>query len=149
MKLLLYILHHYKERIWIYDYVLEEMSERSNNKDRIKSLVKSLKNNKVKLLCFARRLGKKMIKYKEDSQYDLTDDDLNALYRQATLNEGDYKYWVLEDKLLSKFGKNLKNIQVQMKDIIDNTFRASSIVENVNSLIFLYMWLEPHYHLFS
>lgn len=132
----------YEERIWIYDYVVEEMTERSEDKDRIKSLVKYLKNNKEKLFCFARILRKRLIKFKEDSQYDLTDDDLSLLYRQLTLNEEHCEYWVLEGKLLSKFGKNLKSIQAQIKEIINNTFRASSIVENVNSLIRPYFFLR-------
>lgn len=132
----------YEDRIWIYDYIVEEIEERSKNKEDIKSLVKHLKNNKEKLLCFARLLEKRLIKFKEETHYDLTMDDLKALYRQLTLDEQHCRYWVLEGTLLSKFGKDLKNIQAQIKEIINNTFRASSIVENVNSLIRPYFFLR-------
>lgn len=132
----------YEEREWIYDYVVEEISERNNNRRDIKSLVIYLKNNKKKLLCFARLLEKRLIEFKEESSYDLTIEELKALYRQLTLDEEQCEYWMLEGKLLSKFGKDLKNIKKKVKDIIDNTFRASSIVENVNSLIRPYFFLR-------
>lgn len=132
----------YKEREWIYDYVVEKISERNNNRRDIKSLVIYLKNNKKKLLCFARLLEKRLIEFKEESSYDLTIEELKALYRQLTLDEEHCAYWMLEGRLLSKFGKDLKNIKKKVKDIIDNTFRASSIVENVNSLIRPYFFLR-------
>lgn len=132
----------YEEREWIYDYVIEEIAERNNNKREIKSLVKYLKNSKKKLLCFARLLERKLIEFKEESSYDLTIEELKTLYRQLTLNEEQCEYWMLEGRLLSKFGKDFKNIKKKVKDIIDNTFRASSIVENVNSLIRPYFFLR-------
>lgn len=132
----------YEKRVWIYDYVLDEIKKRSENKLDIKALVKYLKNNKEKLLSFARVLDEKLIKFKEDNHYDLNIDDIKIRYRQLTFGEEHCKYWILEGKLLSKFAKDLKPIQTQVKALLDNTFRASSIVENVNSLIRPYFSLR-------
>ena len=125
----------YEERIWTYNYVLEQMKERINGDNKIKTLVKHLEKNMERLLCFARILQERLVKFKEESCYDLTLDNLRDLYRQLTLDEYSCRYWILEGKLLSKFGEELKNIQAQVKEIINSTFRASSIVEEINSLI--------------
>ncbi len=132
----------YESRLWIYDYVLNEIKKRSEHKPDIKALVTYLRNNKEKLLSFARVLDEKLIKFKEDNQYDLNIDDIKILYLKLTLTEAHYRYWILEGKLLSRFGKDLKTIQTQVKGLLDNTFRASSIVENVNSLIRPYFSLR-------
>ncbi len=132
----------YEERVWIYDYVVESIKEGFEKKDKITSLIKYLRNNKEKLLCFARILEDNLMKFKEENNYDLSVEDLKALYRQLTLGKENCKYWVLEGKLLSKYGRDLKTIQAKIKEIINNTFRASSIVENVNSLIRPYFFLR-------
>lgn len=132
----------YEEREWIYDYVVDEIEKRKKNRKDMKALVVSLKNNKKKLLCFARLLEKRLIEFKGEGYYDLTEEDLRNLYRQGTLDKEHCEYWVLEGKLLAKFGKELKEIKEKVKDIIKNTFRASSIVENVNSLIRPYFFLR-------
>ena len=132
----------YEEREWIYDYVVDEIEKRKKNRRDIKALVTSLKNNKKKLLCFARLLEKRLIEFKEEGCYDLTAEDLRNLYRQGTLDKEHCEYWILEGKLLAKFGKELREIKKKVKDIIENTFRASSIVENVNSLIRPYFFLR-------
>jgi hypothetical protein len=132
----------YEERVWTYNYVLEQMKERINCDNKIKTLVKHLEKNMEKLLCFARILQERLVKFKEESCYDLTLDNLRDLYRQLTLDEYSCRYWILEGKLLSKFGEELKNIQAQVKEIINTTFRASSIVEDINSLIRPYFFLR-------
>jgi hypothetical protein len=127
----------------LYDFVVEELRAREQRcMHRIGPVRRALENQRDTLLAFAANL---------DTGISALSDKfgiLPGLVREVILTESldpkNAKRRSLEASLRQKLGSRFEGVQQAVAALVQDTVRASSIVENVNSRVRPYIFLRRH-----
>ncbi len=122
-------------------FVIDELIKReSEAPHRIKPVRRLFENQGEELLCFANHL-------EVDLQglahaYDVDVFWIREILALQALSSYNSMYWKRVSKLWKRLGDYFYEIQKAVKDLMEQTVRASSIVENINSRLRNYFFLR-------
>jgi hypothetical protein len=122
-------------------FVIDELIRREPEvPHRIKPVRRLLENQEEELLCFANRLEIDLqgLAY----AYDVDIFWIREILALQALSSYNNMYWKRADKLWKRLGDCFYGIQEAVKDLMEQTVRASSIVENINSRLRNYFFLR-------
>jgi len=131
-----------KDRQRLYDFVVEELDKRKTLHYGIESLCKTLKNHKDNLLAFAGVLDDKFAVIAQQLNVPLF--LVQAVSQLQGLKKDTCVYCQNRGILISKLRDKFISVEEAVKEAIDSTPRASSIVENLNSRLRNYFFLRHH-----
>ena len=133
----------YAERCNLYDFVVAELKARASNcPHRLEPICRALENQRDDLLAFARRLDDNLEQLTQELQIPV------GLARRllATLSrdERDPRRWTEEAALRQHLRGRFHGVQLAVASLAEETVRASSLVENLNSRLRSYFFLRRH-----
>lgn len=135
----------YAARCELFDFVVQELlkAEKECPSKHVRKIIYKLKKQRDDLLRFALRI---------DSEIALIAKNLNieeSLIRELFELQGipyeNNHHWVQKQKLREKIGQHFHLAIPQVNRIMEETVRASSIVENVNSRLRTYFFLRKSF----
>jgi len=130
-------------RAYLYDFVVEELEVRqSQAPHRIGPIVRTLRNRQEDLLAFAQHLDTRLAHLAQETH--VAPQRIRELFDLQGRPYTDPKRGQLEASLHRKLGNAFYSLQQSILQIIADTRRASSIVENLNSRLRNYFFLRKH-----
>ena len=127
----------------LYDFVAEELQARqAKAPHRIGPVVRKLKNGRDELLAFAQEIDQCLLCLAK--QYQIAPQVVHQLFLLQNLPLTLPARWQQEKDLRALLGHAFYTIQIDIQHIIDSTYRASSVVENLNSRLRNYFFLRKH-----
>jgi hypothetical protein len=133
----------YADRCALYDFVVAELRARAPKcAHRLEPICRSLHNQRADLLAFARRLDEDLEQLGRDFQIptELPRRLLGALSR----DERDTRRWTEEAAVREYLRGRFHEVQLAVAALAEETVRASSLVENLNSRLRTYFFLRRH-----
>ena len=131
----------YQDRIRLYDFLIEELDGfEQQSPYRIKPVKTMLKNQKENLLAFVKLIDHQLKNIAKD--YHVSPYLVQQVFSLQGLSENTDVYWSRKNKLNQKLGHYFHPIQEKICEIIESTYRASSIVENLNGRLRKYFYLR-------
>ena len=131
----------YNERYMLFSFVLSELKAREPMAEKlIKPLHTKLENQRDDLLAFVQLIDDKLKKLAVKFKVSLP--SIRSAYQLQAISLHDYHRYSMEEKVRKELGESFHLIQQELIEIIDDTIRASSIVENVNSRLRPYFFLR-------
>jgi hypothetical protein len=133
----------YADRCVLYDFVVAELQARAPKcANRLGPIGRALQNQRDDLLAFARRLDEDLEQLGRDFQIptELPRRLLGALAR----NERDPRRWTEEAAVREQLRGRFHEVQLAVAALAEETVRASSLVENLNSRLRTYFFLRRH-----
>jgi len=128
------------ERRELYDWVVGEMEARTSQSHRIGPVVTYFRNQRDGLLAFVAHLQQGLSRIAQTLH--VSEASVQAVYRQFGLDLEDPLYDALERQLLAEAPDQADAIFDAVADLLDGTLRASSSVENINSILRPYFFLR-------
>jgi hypothetical protein len=133
----------YAERCHLFDFVLAELKARAPKcPHRLEPICRALENQRDDLLAFVRRLDEDLEQLGQELQIPV------GLARRllATLSrdERDPRRWAEEAALRQQLRGRFHGAQLAVIALAEETVRASSLVENLNSRLRGYFFLRRH-----
>jgi len=131
------------QRRELFDFIVDELAKREHlSKHRIKPVRRALENQRDNLLAFAGVLDEKLdeISRRLDVPVHLT----HKVCELQGMDESSGAHWEHEAKLHGKLKGHFHDVQEAVREAMDTTPRASSIVENLNSRLRTYFFLRRH-----
>jgi hypothetical protein len=128
-------------RIELLQFVVDELINReSKAPHRIRPIRRLLENQREELLSFT-------VLLEIDLQglayaYDVDIYWIRKILSLQAISSYDNLYWERSDQLWKRLGDHFFDIQEGIKDLVESTVRASSIVENINSRLRNYFFLR-------
>lgn len=118
-------------------WILDEMAALYPDKKKYQQAVSQFRGRLPDILKFLRRLQDNL----RDASVTLHIDehDMMLLYNQTAYPVYSAEYAAIEKRLYKRLGNRLLDARDALPDIIHMTYRASSMVENINSRIRCYM----------
>lgn len=131
----------FESRVKLMSFIVEELKCREEEAShRITPVRKLLEKQKTELLEFVAELDNELNGIAENSGLDL------QLVRQAFDLQGipieSQRYWLKRSELYKLIGKEYYKLELNIKEVIGRTIRASSLVENLNSRLRNYFFLR-------
>jgi len=127
----------------LFDFVIKELREREPLAlHRIRPVRRKLENQRDDLLAFAAVLEEQLAKLAGEYKVPLC--LVRAVYELQGFSETDACRWWREQELRDKLGPNFYPVKAAVIEIIGETIRASSIIENLNSRLRNYFFLRRH-----
>ena len=130
------------QRKQLYDFIVEELDKRKTLHCRIESVCKTLASHRDNLLAFADVLEEKFAMIAQE--FDVPTFLVQQVCQLQGLNKDSCVYWQRRGPLISKLRDKFIPVEEAVKEAIDSTPRASSIVENLNSRLRNYFFLRHH-----
>jgi len=131
------------ERQTLFDFVVEELRTREPLcLHRIHPVRIFLENHRDNLLAFVNQIDSKMIVIAQD--FEVTRDDVRALYELQGLRFSSQIRWEKDALLRKALGSAFHPVESEVKQMLDETIRASSVVENLNSRLRNYFTLRRY-----
>lgn len=131
----------YKDRCKLLEFIVEELRHREPMcTHRIEPVRKYLENHKDNLLEFVPEMEKLFIEVATECEIPLVDVQCMAELRGLNTQKRWEAYAALRSRLKTKFHL----VESMVNEILDNTIRASSLVENLNSRLRNYFTLRRH-----
>ena len=133
----------YTERCQLYDFVVAELKARASKcPHRLEPICGALENQRDDLLAFARRLDEDLEQLGQDLQIpaELARCLLGTLLR----DERDSRRWAEEAVVRKQLRGRFRAVQLAVAALAEETVRASSLVENLNSRLRSYFFLRRH-----
>jgi hypothetical protein len=130
------------ERRQLYDFVIEELNKRVCLYDAIGPVCKMLKNHRDNLLAFAGVLDDKFNGIAKQFEVPLV--LVQAVCELQRLKNDTAVYWQRRAELFGKLRNKFIPVETAVKEAMESTPRASSIVENLNSRLRNYFFLRRH-----
>ena len=129
------------ERQELYDFIVVELKQRAGKQyPTIRKLRKALHNQRDQLLAFAGVLDQKLTKIARDFELPLqTVRDVCLLHRKPNTSNA---YWERWNQLHSKLSGKFHEVMKAVEKALQQTPRASSMVENLNSRLRNYFFLR-------
>jgi hypothetical protein len=122
----------FEDRKELLDFVIEQLSLREHQcPGRIEPVRTYLENHKENLLMFVPILEKQLLELAQELNVPLA--DVLEVYKLNGIHLSEQKHWESYNALRSKLGHMFHLIESSVNIILDNTIRASSLVENLNS----------------
>ena len=133
----------YNDRRELYDFVVAELQARAPKcPHRLGPICRALQNQRDDLLAFARQLDEDLERLGQDLQIpaDLARRLLGALSR----DQRDPRRWAEEAAVRESLKGRFHVAQLAVAALAEETVRASSLVENLNSRLRSYFFLRRH-----
>jgi hypothetical protein len=130
-------------RCALYDFVVGELRSRESLcPHRIRPVVRALANQRNDLLAFAAQLDRDLAALASQFQLPLT--TLRELFNTETLDVDSPARWSRETALRARLGGRFFAVSVAVTELAEQTVRASSVIENLNSRLRAYFFLRRH-----
>ncbi|MDP6039748.1 MAG: hypothetical protein QGG64_14450 [Candidatus Latescibacteria bacterium] len=127
----------------LYDFVVEELQARqAKAPHRIDPVVRKLKNGREELLAFAKEMDQRLLRLAR--QYQIAPQIVRQLFLLQDLPRTHPARWQQEADLRALLGQAFYPVQIDIQHIMASTYRASSVVENLNSRLRNYFFLRKH-----
>jgi len=132
----------YAKRCELFDFVVKILvdAEKDCPSKHIRKIVTKLKNQRKDLLRFVLRNDAKLGAVAKELKIEFV--VLRELFEFYGLSCESRNYWDQEQKIRKKIGANFHLALAKINAIIEETVRASSVVENVNSRLRPYFFLR-------
>lgn len=133
------------KRFDLFDFIVQVLieAEKTCSSKHVRKMITKLKNQRKDLLRFVLRSDIKLAAVAEKLKIEAS--DLRELYElQAIPRENKY-FWNQEQKLRKKIGTCFHLAIAKINEIIAETIRASSIIENINSRLRPYFFLRKSF----
>ena len=131
----------YQTRRELLQFVIDELLLRENAcRHRIEPVRKYLENHRDNLLEFVPLMEKRLEHIAKEFEVPL--ESVMAVYRLRGLSSSSNKRWEQYNALRELLGLNFYPIETAVKEVLNNTVRASSLVENLNSRLRNYFTLK-------
>ncbi len=125
----------------LFDFVVAELLKLEHKcSHRIRPIRRALENQRGDLLAFARILDEKMANIAKNLRLPIC--LVNSVCQHFTVDKNSNFFWERENELRQKLGEKFYPLQQAIKGALQNTPRASSIVENLNSRLRNYFFLR-------
>ena len=125
----------------LFDFVVEELRQREPLlPHRISPVRKALENQRDDLLCFVADIDLKLENVA--NEFNVPAYLVRKIYEMNKLDDNDCRKWQIADQLKKKLSYLFHPISEGLNEIINNTVRASSVVENFNSRLRNYFFLR-------
>ena len=127
----------------LYDFVVTELRAREPLcPHRIGPVVRALNNQRDQLLAFAVQLDQDLAALAV--QFQLPPATLREVFNIEALDEDSAARWPREAALRERLGRRFFEIRVVAAQLVEDTTRASSVIENLNSRLRNYFFLRRH-----
>jgi|CXWL01.1.fsa_nt_gi hypothetical protein len=131
------------ERQVLFDFVIEELRTREPLcLHRIHPVRTFLENHRDNLLAFVSQIDIDIITIAQE--FEVNRDDVRALYELQGLPFSSQLRWEKDALLRKALGPTFYPVESEIKQMLDNTVRASSVVENLNSRLRNYFTLRRY-----
>ncbi|MFQ5745444.1 MAG: hypothetical protein ACE5HV_17965 [Acidobacteriota bacterium] len=125
----------------LFDFIVEEMKAREHlAPHRIRPVRVALEKQRDGLLAFAEELDRQLADIAHKHQVPL--EVVRAVFDLGHLDRVDPLYWQKDTALWKRLGALYRSIRHEVEQVLENTVRASSIVENLNSRLRCYFFLR-------
>ena len=121
-------------------WILEQMAALFPERKKYQQSLSSFRNHLPDILKFLRRLQDNLRQAAQLAH--MAEDDLMLLYHQRAYPLYSKEYAAMERRLFQRLGNRILEARQTIDETIRMTFRASSMIENVNSRIRCYMNLK-------
>jgi hypothetical protein len=133
----------YTDRRELYDFVVAELKARSSKcPHRLEPICRALQNQRDDLLAFARRLDEDLEQLGQELQ--IPTELARRLLRTQSRDERDPRRWAEETAARKQLRGRFHAVQLAVAALAEETVRASSLVENLNSRLRSYFFLRRH-----
>jgi len=130
-------------RCALYDFLVAELRCRESLcPHRIGPVVRALANQRDDLLAFAAQLDQDLAALA--AQFQLPVATLREVFNTETLDLDHPARWPREAALREQLGRRFFAVNVAVVELADQTVRASSVIENLNSRLRSYFFLRRH-----
>jgi hypothetical protein len=130
-------------RCALYDFVVGELRLREPLcPHRIGPVVRALSNQRDDLLAFAVQLDRDLAALA--GQFQLPPATLREAFNTETLDVDQAARWPHEAALRARLGERFFAVRVAVAELAEQTVRASSVIENLNSRLRSYFFLRRH-----
>jgi hypothetical protein len=131
----------YNTRCELYDFVVAELRAREPLcPHRIGPIVRALTNQRNDLLAFALQLEEDLATLA--IQFQLPVSTLREVFKNEVLDVDHPLRWSREAVLREQLGSRFFAVSVAVAEVAENTVRASSVIENLNSRLRTYFFLR-------
>jgi hypothetical protein len=133
----------YTDRCRLYDFVVAELKARASKcPHRLEPICRALENQRDDLLAFARRLDEDLERLGRELQ--IPAELARRLLRTLSRDERDPRRWAEEAAARKQLRDRFHTVQLAVAALAEETVRASSLVENLNSRLRSYFFLRRH-----
>jgi hypothetical protein len=133
----------YADRCQLYDFVVAELKARASKcPHRLEPICRALENQRDDLLAFARWLDENLEQLGEELQVPA--ELARSLLKTLSRDERDPRRWTEEAAVQQQLRGRFHAVQLAVAALAEETVRASSLVENVNSRLRCYFFLRRH-----
>jgi hypothetical protein len=133
----------YSERCDLYDFVVAELKARASKcPHRLEPICRALENQRDDLLAFARRLDEDLEQLGQELQ--IPADLARCMLKTQSRDERDPRRWAEEAVLRNQLRGRFHAVQLAVAAVAEETVRASSLVESLNSRLRGYFFLRRH-----
>jgi hypothetical protein len=130
-------------RCQLFDFVVAELEARQRGcPHRIGPVVRALRNQRDPLLAFAAALDGQLDALAKE--YEVSPARVRALLEVSARNPRDPSTWVRDGELRGHLGSRYWALREAVSELVAQTVRASSVVENLNSRLRGYFFLRRH-----
>jgi hypothetical protein len=124
----------------LYDWIVAEMQARASLSHRISPVATYLKNQRDALLAFVPEIQRRLQHIAQTFQAPL--DLIEAAYQQLALDPENPRFEAIQRRLHQEASPNVAAIEEALFGMLDEVLRASSAVENINSILRGYFFLR-------
>jgi hypothetical protein len=128
------------ERRELYDWIVGEMEARASQSHRISPVVTYFKNQRDALLAFVPDLQQGLDRIAQTLQIPRA--LVEAVYQQLALDPDDLRFEAIQRRLYQEAPQRAEAIEEAVFDMLQGILRASSAVENINSILRGYFFLR-------
>jgi hypothetical protein len=133
----------YTERCQLYDFVVAELKARASKcPHRLEPICRALENQRDDLLTFARRLDEDLEQLGQELQ--IPAELARCMLKTQARDERDPRRWAEEEALRKELRGRFHAVQLAVAALAEETVRASSLVESLNSRLRTYFFLRRH-----
>jgi hypothetical protein len=133
----------YTERCQLYDFVVAELKARASKcPHRLEPICRALENQRDDLLAFARRLDEDLEQLGQELQ--ISAELARCMLKTQSRDERDPRRWAEEAALRKQLRGRFHAVQFAVAALTEETVRASSLVESLNSRLRSYFFLRRH-----
>jgi hypothetical protein len=133
----------YTQRCDLYDFVVAELKARASKcPHRLEPICVALENQRDDLLVFARRLDEDLEQLGQELQ--VSAELARCVLKTQSRDERDPRRWAEEATLRKELRGRFHAVQFAVAAVAEETVRASSLVENLNSRLRSYFFLRRH-----
>jgi hypothetical protein len=133
----------YTDRCQLYDFVVAELKARASKcPHRLEPICRALENQRDDPLAFARRLDENLEQLPQELQ--ISADLARCLLRTLSRDQRDPRRWAEQAAMRKQLRSRFHAVQFAVAALAEETVRASSLVENLNSRLRSYFFLRRH-----